>query len=74
MQAPTPALEADDLSVMQKAIEESACRGRVAEHLAPVFHRAIGGDQNRSGLISAGTKLSIVPGSLIVTRNGNWCR
>src|SRR6266567_3528956 len=49
-------------SGMQKAIEESARRGGVAQHLAPVFHRTIGGDQNRSGLIPAGEDLQQVLG------------
>src|SRR5438128_568141 len=60
MNPPAPALEADDLRVMQKSIEERARGGGVAQHLAPVLDGSVGRDQNGSGLIAAGEDLQQV--------------
>src|SRR5712691_531668 len=60
MNSPTPTLEADDLRVMQKSVEERACGGGVAQHLAPVLDGSVRRNQNGSRLIPAGEDLQQV--------------
>ena len=54
MNPPAPALEADDLRVMQKSIEARASRGGVTQHLTPVLNGTVRRNENGAGLIAAG--------------------
>jgi hypothetical protein len=47
---------------------------RVFEDALPFGKDEVGRDRHAAPFVPFGTKLSILPGCLIVTRNGNWCR
>ena len=46
-------LDVDDMSPMHEAVNDGGGKGRVAQHLAPLFHREVAGDDGG---------LSLVPG------------
>src|SRR5712691_9685803 len=66
MHSPTPALETDDLRVMQKSVESGDRGGGLTQHLAPVLDGSVRRNQNGTGLIAAGEDLQQVLG------RGGW--
>jgi hypothetical protein len=60
--------------VVHDAIDGGHGGHRIFEDPIPVGKDQIGRDGHAASFIALGTKLSIMPGSLIVTRNGNWRR
>jgi hypothetical protein len=47
------AVQADDLGVVQEAVEDRPSGGVVAQDLAPVFDRAIGGEHGGADFVAA---------------------
>lgn len=51
--SPTSGAALENMSVMEKAVQHRADRGRIAHQLSPVFDWAVGGQQSAGPLVAS---------------------
>lgn len=49
--------DADDMAVVEQAVDQGACHDVVSEHLAPLLEALVGGEDRGSALVAAGHQL-----------------